>query len=292
MITLKLSGGFANQMFQYAAGFSLSKKLNTGLTLDVSDYTANNVRRFELNCFDAISNIPVVCYKKTPRIIRALSAESIWMGLTRNAHFTCCFKERNPFEYDKRYEHLPDGSCLVGYFQSEKYFRAISDDLRNEFYFDYNSLPARKFEYAKKILNTNNSVGLHIRRGDYVSNSHANRFHGLCELDYYKKSLNILNSKIGSYELFVFSDDTEWVRQNFPRNIQYHLIDSAGDDKSIYDLKLMSMCKHFVTANSSYSWWGAWMIDNKSKVVISPKNWIRSDLYTHKDLIPEEWLVL
>ena len=133
------------------------------------------------------------------------------------------------------------------------------------------------------------SVCIHIRRGDYVEDIITNQFHGVCNLDYYYRSIEYIASKIKNPYFFVFSDDPLWVKQNLILKYPCDYIDQNFGKKDYEDMRVISKCKHNIIANSSFSWWGAWLNINPNKIVIAPKNWFKSKAINTKDLIPESW---
>src|SRR5690606_26072631 len=122
---------------------------------------------------------------------------------------------------------------------------------------------------------TTTSVSLHVRRGDYVQLQSAHNFHGVLPLTYYKRAILLLKEKLERFTIFVFSDDLDWVRSNLQAETPVVYVDYRSDDKTATDLALMSLCKHNIIANSSFSWWGAWLNRNPGKQVIAPKPWFR-----------------
>jgi hypothetical protein len=143
-------------------------------------------------------------------------------------------------------------------------------------------------------IKNSNSISIHIRRGDYVSNQHTNDIHGLCSLDYFYKSVQYMNSKIYNPIYFIFSDDMDWVKKNFnTENLKYKFIETNMNQNHL-DLILMSYCKHNIISNSSFSWWGAWLNININKIVIAPKIWFANKKMNNliSDLIPNNWITL
>ena len=139
------------------------------------------------------------------------------------------------------------------------------------------------------MISQTNSVSLHIRRGDYVSNQKTNQTHGTCDLDYYQRCITEIEKEVENPYFFVFSDEIEWVKENLKINHPAEYVDQNTGDKSYEDMRLMSQCKHNVIANSSFSWWGAWLNSYPDKIVFAPKRWFASDKHNTKDLIPEGW---
>nr|VFK65587.1 MAG: Glycosyl transferase family 11 [Candidatus Kentron sp. TUN] len=132
---------------------------------------------------------------------------------------------------------------------------------------------------------------MHIRRGDYVSDKEANTLIGTCSLDYYQRAVRLLQERIESNPRFyVFSDDPDWVQANLRLDGQMHIVRHNNTDTNFEDLRLMSACSHHIIANSTFSWWGAWLNPSPQKIVIAPARWFKSDKLDDRDLIPSSWL--
>ena len=257
-------GRLCNQMFQYAALRGLSSKSGAEICIpyyqDAVDDGIGNMLRTEL--FDSF-NLKV----KT--------------GLLNNGHAPVV-KERF-FHFDKElFDHCPDHVSLQGYFQTEKYFKHIEHQIRDEFTFVDDIL-----EPCKEMIGTvDNPIALHVRRGDYVINS-ENHFN--LPIEYYEAALKHFDD---DRNVIVFSDDPVWCHDTKLFSDDRFII-SENDDNRV-DLCLMSLCNDFIIANSTYSWWGAWLSSNKNKKVIAPVQWFGKSGYTKdhdtKDLIPETWM--
>ena len=154
------------------------------------------------------------------------------------------------------------------------------------FKFDTESLKGKNIYYLSQIQSSN-SVSIHIRRGDYVGNQDILEDHGICNFDYYLKAINILSSKISSFKLFFFSDDMDWVKENFSSiNVDKFFIEQEQKNDWV-DMFLMSSCDHQIIANSSFSWWGAWLNSNNSKIVVAPKIWNKKNNLERETLLPK-----
>ena len=256
-------GRLCNQMFQYAALRGLSSKIGAEICIpyyqDAVDDGIGNMLRTEL--FDSF-NLKV----KT--------------GLLNNGHAPVV--QERFFSFDQElFDHCPDHISLQGYFQTEKYFKHIEHQVRAEYTFVDDILEPCK----EMISGIDNPIALHIRRGDYVINS-ENHFN--LPLEYYEAALKHFND---DRNVIVFSDDSKWCHEQ-PLFSDDRFIISDNDDNRV-DLCLMSLCKDFIIANSTYSWWGAWLSSNKSKKVIAPVQWFGKTGYTKdhntKDLIPDTW---
>tara|TARA_B100001094_G_scaffold163440_1_gene158186 strand:- start:848 stop:1672 length:825 start_codon:yes stop_codon:yes gene_type:complete len=256
-------GRLCNQMFQYAALRGLSNKTGAEICIpyyqDAVDDGIGNMLRTEL--FDSF-NIKV----KT--------------GLLNNGHAPVV--QERFFHFDQElFDHCPDHVTLQGYFQTEKYFKHIEQQIRADFTFLDEIL-----EPCKEMIGTiDDPIAIHVRRGDYVINS-ENHFN--LPLDYYEAALKHFDN---DRNVMVFSDDPKWCHEQSLFSDDRFIISENTDNR--IDLCLMSLCNDFIIANSTYSWWGAWLSSNKNKKVIAPVQWFGKTGYTKdhdtKDLIPETW---
>lgn len=289
MIRVKLSGGLGNQMFQYAFGLKMSIIAAKELELDLSFYEIKHdahttPRHYQLGKF---------ALKDKIKIRQKSFFEKQFIAKLRqclNSFFPTLFyaelDEKN-FSYDETNLDYRGNCIYSGYWQSHKYFDDILVNLQKDFSL-VNKLSEKNEEYLSRIKSTN-SAALHIRRGDYVTNLMASEFHGLCTPDYYKNALEKVEKSISNPEFFVFTDDPEWVRENFKIKHKMHLI-VGNDDNAEIDVFLFSQCKAHIIANSSFSWWGAYLAGSLSKCVIRPSRWfIKGDIDT-SDLCPESWI--
>ncbi len=182
---------------------------------------------------------------------------------------------------------LPDDRYLFGYFQSDRYFRDVRDTILEDLTVlepmdEVNEDMAKKMEGSR-------SVCLHVRRGDYITNQDANRILGVDLTDYYHQAVRQMNERLGECHYFVFSDEPEWVRRNLDIGNDFTVVDINPPEKAEQDLRLMSLCSNFIIANSSFSWWGAWLSRSPDKIVMAPKRWFLDDRNV-KDRCPEEWI--
>jgi hypothetical protein len=217
----------------------------------------------------------------------------LWATFT-NIGYLHNLPEQTPYDLDysllKSYKSL---SCVHGYFQTELYFIAYRDVILQDFRIK-EQLSQNSIQYADVIMNVN-SVSLHVRRGDYITNIKTNQTHGTCRPEYYKNAIKYILSEIKVPHFFVFSDDLEWVKeQNWLKNLQVTFVNGNTGLKSYEDMVLMALCKHNIIANSSFSWWGAWLNDNVNKIVVAPRKWfINSKKNSQiKNLLPIEWIKL
>lgn len=191
------------------------------------------------------------------------------------------------FHYWNGFEKYPNDCYLQGYWQSEKYFQKCSNVIRKDFSFRQ-PMVERNLDWAERISGVN-AISLHVRRGDYVNNPVANLTHGVCSANYYHEAISYISNRVMSPHIFIFSDDIPWVRANIITNLPCSLIDHNRGKDSFNDMRLMSLCKHHIIANSSFSWWGAWLNQSDEKIMIAPKKWFAVDKSTD-DLIPDSWV--
>ena len=296
MLCIQIKGGLGNQMFQYAFAKSISEKYQVPFIIDCNyfeikgnvDYTLWD---FELNVFQLKVNKAEVDQLKKYKV-SLLS--KINARLNKLLNIPVLFKNSRVTEeqfdlkfYDESFN--PKNKYFVGYWQSEYYFNSIEQIIREDFKFKP-SLDEKNLSLKKRIK-TSNSVSVHIRRGDYVNNPSAFKNHGVCSIEYYRKSIEEIKKQVDNPVFFFFSDDFEWVRENNFGIQNYEFIDWNQEGESYIDMQMMSYCKHNIIANSSFSWWGAWLNNNPYKNVIAPRKWFADDI-RNKDsekIIPKKW---
>lgn len=257
---VKIFGGLGNQMFQYAYGRNL--ELNgKKIVFDISffsghKYKSDTARNYKLDKFN----------------IKTQAEFSIKHHQIFDLFIK--IKRRLGLETDQ-------------YFQNEQYFKNIADIIRQEFTLK-SSLSVKAQEILNQIKNSQ-SVAIHIRRGDYITDKKTNEYHGVCDLNYYKKAITIIKSKCQQPTFFIFSDDIEWAKANMSGENMVIVSDLTIED--VEEMFLMSQCQHNIIANSSFSWWGAWLNNNQDKIVIVPKKRFNNELANKKYLIPpKNWL--
>lgn len=248
-------GGIGNQMFQYAAARAVAERTDQEIKLDISAYKQNNLRHYSLSHFNIRENF-------------AELKDFFWLKLYKEPHF----------EFDPQTLNIGKDVYMQGYFQSEKYFKDIEGLIRKDFTF--------RGDVRRKIQDAN-SVNVHIRRGDYVSNPKTNVHHGICPMGYYRKAISLIANRIKDPHFFVFSDDINWAKDNF--HFEYPITFVAGNE-DWEDMQLMTHCKHHIIANSAFSWWGAWLSPFPEKTIIAPKKWFNKANLGTKDLIPNGWI--
>ena len=297
MIIISIFGGLGNQMFQYACGKSLAEKLGVELKLDIShliDRTPREnftYRDFELGQFQIKDQIatPDEVRKFIPNLWNASQFVIQFYKVIRYFNGNNYYFEKKKYQYENRFESIKANTYLYGYFQSEKYFIQNKYLITNSFKLK-NNLDIYNNTLLSKI-NSENSVSVHIRRGDFLQSS----FNLLDVKSYYEKAIDFIQNKIENPVFYFFTNDFEWTKENFDRfDINKTIINHNNGDKSYIDMVLMSSCKHNICANSSFSWWGAWLNQHSDKIIIAPKQWFKNqeDTFLTYDMIPENWLQL
>lgn len=290
MIIAQIVGGLGNQMFQYAAARAVTYRNETILKLDISSFQKYGLRTYQLGCFNIIEDfaLPVEIKKFKPE--KKLSYNYIDNRVRAKLlpwYAQKIIRERG-HSFNVDIHKVGGNAYLEGYWQSEKYFKDIAAIIRSDF--SFKDGPTGKNRTLLSEIDSTNSVSLHIRRGDYLTNPQTFKVHGIVELDYYQRSLKFLTEQVKNPVVFVFSDDISWAKQNLKSNLSLIFVDHNGANEEYEDLRLISRCRHHIIANSTFSWWGAWLNDNQEKMVIAPNKWFRSNDINDRDLIPESWV--
>jgi len=287
MIAIQLEGRLGNQLFQIAFGFILSMKYKKKLYLSgdihpiFSDRSSKTFPNVSFNILERYQ------YEKFTK-----KTTNIFDKVINLKRYEICKEPSlsySPIEFNAN-----NATLFQGFWQSEKYFSASAYKIRVLFSFNP-ILDDLSRLYLNQIVQSN-SVAIHIRRGDYVSIPENLQKHGICELPYYLTAKEYINERIAKPTYFIFSDDIEWVRHNmevyFPNMV---IVNTNNNDIFCWrDMYLMSICKHQIIANSTFSWWGAWLNINVNKIVIAPQQWFANDEINNStlDLIPENWIRL
>lgn len=293
MIIVKLQGGLGNQLFQYAAARRLSLLHRTELKFDLSWFAEHSEQRYALGacCVHEAFATPeeIAQLKGTARkginrlVVRATQK-------LRPYYMRSVFAEPHLRPFDENILRTPPNLYLEGYWQSEKYFTTISDVIRTEF--SFRLPPDERNRAVADRISATESVSVHLRRGDYISDKYAEREHGICGLDYYIKSVEFITKWTKHPHFYIFSDDPSWARQNLSFDSPVDFVDHNVPEKGFEDLRLMILCKHNIIANSSFSWWGAWLNTNAQKIVIAPNQWFKDRALDTRDLLPSAWVRL
>lgn len=279
-------------MFQYAAARTISQRTRQDLLLDLSDFSNYSLHQgFELDrVFDL--NVEVASRKDVQSLLE-WQGGSLARKILRRSAFSWLrrteFLVEPYFDYWPAIEGVAKDCYLMGYWQSEKYFGANPQTVRDDFKFRQD-LSGENSRLAEEIRNTQ-SVSLHIRRGDYASDPKTRKVVSLCSLDYYRKAIEYVATRTDNPSFYVFSDDMKWVRENLPIRFPCTYVEHNRQEESYRDMQLMSLCRNNVIANSTFSWWGAWLNSRPDKVVVAPRRWFTRGS-SGGDLIPASWVTV
>lgn len=279
MIYARLHGRLGNQMFQYAAAAGLAERLGVAVALDARGALARGegvlTRVFELPLAEPRA-LP-------PDRHRAPLRYGLWRLIGRRP----VLRRERGLGYNPGFESWGDDSYLHGYWQSERYFAHAAARIRRDFTFPDFATPANA-DMAARIQNTL-AISLHVRRGDYV----ALGAHGLCDPAYYAAALaRVLDGLTGDPVVYVFSDDPDWARANLPLPVPRVVVDFNGPETDYEDMRLMSLCRHNIIGNSSFSWWAAWLNRNPDKRVAAPARWFANPRLANPDILPAGWIAV
>jgi hypothetical protein len=284
-------GGLGNQMFQYAAGWCLARRLDVELLVDRTWLEGEGLfatpRHYELDAFrlQTRSATPKLVSKLERRSESTLNRLHWKLGLAASV---AVLHERS-HAFDTSFETITGDVLLVGYWQSEMYFANCAEAIRAEF--ELEDAPSPRSNELIAQIGATNSLSLHVRRGDYVSHEATGRFHGLMPLSYYREAVELVTEQAGRAEIFVFSDDIDWCKRELAiPGHKLHYVDHNA--RGSEDMRLMSTCRHHVLANSSFSWWGAWLNPDPEKIVVAPVRWFQDGSIDTSDLLPDSWLRL
>ncbi|MBC7409534.1 MAG: alpha-1,2-fucosyltransferase [Arcicella sp.] len=294
IIIIQLQGGLGNQMFQYAFARILAKRNSVTLKLDRSFFdTLSNVQEFTQRNFE-LGIFKNVCTQASSKEIIKLTRLSFINKIKKKlgVYYKSNIYSEPYLDFQSEALSIKAPVYIKGYFQSYKYFENQEDLIRETFCFPVGSLEDRNKALLSK-LQSETTISVHIRRGDYVTNSKTQQFHGNCSLEYYSKAIALLASKTKKFTLVFFSEDSQWVKEQFG-NLQYSklFIDYNTEENSWIDMFLMSSCSHNIIANSSFSWWAAYLNKQNDKIVIAPKKWYANLESNTNDLIPPQWIRL
>ena len=290
MIVVSLAGGLANRMFQYAFYLSL-KEVRDDVFVDESSFRPSW-------SFEKISLKETFPQIETP----TCDLSKFWIQTKKGKIYSAirnlleattkkyCYQKDQVF-YPNIYKNIPKDCYFRGYWQSEKYFENVADKVRCSFEF-------QPFDEEKNIdisckMQSENSVAIHVRKGkDYFVNGGITA--GTCTEDYYKKAIDYITEHVNNPIFYVFTDNPDWVKDNILLP-NYTLVDwnPVSGNKNFRDIQLMSNCKHNIIANSSFSWWGAWLGRNIDKIVIGPKIWYNPKIKPiYSDILCNSWIAL
>lgn len=271
VIVSSLAGGLGNQLFQYAFGRAVALQHGCNLALDtriLAIKEGQTPRDYELGEFNVQAHVDSLTKAQLNRCI--VVKESSWLD---SSNAISAISSTVP------------GCRLTGYWQSEKYFNTIRQQLLADL-----TLRRPVSPYVESVaaqIRSSKAVSVHYRRGDYVSDPKVAAVHGTCEPDYQVRAIRALEAQLPGLHYFLFSDDPEWLRSNLPAGIQATIVDSDRSSAR-EDLWLMSLCQHHIIANSSFSWWGAWL-STQDGLTYAPSRWFLDPKLSDRDIIPDRW---
>lgn len=288
MITIRIKGGLGNQLFQYASAYSLAKRLGQELTLDSSFFPQQTLRGFKLSQLN-------VTYKKIAE------EQSTTVNLYKSKYLNKALRKANirvlPCDKDTKYlletrsDIVPEffkidksNIYMDGYYQSEEYFKKYKHELIKQFCPNYSS--EEEYENMLDKINASKSVAVHVRRGDFLNaQNDFNPNHYLLGEQYYHNALKYVDSHLTNHTFFWFSDDIEWVKQNFGEKENFRFVSLHTKHADIDEMMLMKNCKHIIAANSTFSWWASWLNGHEDAMHICP-----GKRYGNLHMIPENWI--
>lgn len=281
-------GGLGNQMFQYAAGRALALRYGCGLILDRSSFH----RTFAVNRPFELDRLRIVVSPSPPISSLRFMLARRGLALLQTASGWHPFREERP-SYDPLFEQLPQRSYLIGYWQSWRYFDHVAPTIYEELQ------AAEPLSSASQVLadqmSGTTSLCIHVRRGDYVTSPAVREHHGVLDFNHYQRAIGMIQERVEGIRAFVFSDDLDWCRSAFaPLGLDAKFVDCNRGENSWQDLFLMASCRHAIIANSSFSWWGAWMGDRRTvdrdRIVIAPRRWLVGEDVPFEDRCPQSWI--
>jgi len=290
MIVVRVRGGLGNQLFQYALGRRLTYFNKVPFKLDVSYYRTSKSRNYRLHNFNIVENIATEDDLLAFGIVEGRDSRTI-LGKTLENRKP--IPKRHRIEerwsgFDPEILNASENVYLDGYWQSEKYFHEIAEVIRTEI------TPSQKLDKVNEDMASEiaraPSVSIHIRRGDYVTNPEINKVHGAGCLYYYNKCISEMALSIRDPHFYVFSDDVQWAKKNLILEHPVTYVDHNNEENDFKDLYLMTKCRHHIVANSSFSWWGAWLGTNKDHIVFTPSRWLSPGRTDVREIIPEGWI--
>lgn len=277
-------------MFQYAAARALAITTQQSLLLDVNDFSGYHLHQgYELHRVFAVDT-PFADHRTVRQMLGSWRASRVARRVLRRS---CARKLRGShlavephFHYWPGFQSLNHDCYLLGYWQSERYFSSVPDVIRKTFRFD--EPPSGHNRALADEISAGQAVSLHVRRGDYVSDRKTSQIMAACTPAYYRSAIELIAKRVERPVFYVFSDDVMWAKQHLPTTHKLVFVEHNRGIESYRDMQLMSLCRHHVIANSSFSWWGAWLNHRPEKIVVAPRHWFQGPTDT-SDLIPAGW---
>lgn len=293
MLIINIIGGLGNQMFCYAFAQAMKHHYQTPIALHVGGFEdVKDNRGFELSNIFEIDDLIITNFKEIEYLTNY--STKFYYKLRRRilgprkTHISEKVHRFDPLMFTLSTKRT---IFLEGLWQDEDYFKDISDIIRQKFRFT-SALDKQNKQFLENIA-TSNSVSIHVRRGDYISNPQYSSILGnICNLQYYSNALKQLEDIETNLSIFIFSDDIEWVKKHFEflKNKDVTYISHNKGLDSYKDMQLMSNCKHNIIANSTFSWWGAWLNNNPNKKIFAPKVWFNDPHLADNHIVPDDWI--
>jgi len=282
-----ITAGLGNQLFQYATARAVSLRIGRPLRLDLHYYSLKSNRAYRLESYDlpaAPATDEELSHFLTP-MYRHRFGRRLAFSTNRILPFRWrrIIAERSP-RFDVRVLQIRWSVYLSGFWQSEQYFADYSDTIRHEL--TLTTPVPLAYRGVLEQIDACESVGLIVRRGDYLGISNTQ---GICTLEYYRRALETINTKVPGCRVFVFSDDIPWCRENLDWQTDMVFVPSVTPERPEEHLRILSRCQHFILANSSFAWWGAWLALRADKIVIGPQKWMHP-WKPFIDLMPTSWI--
>ncbi len=288
MIVMRIHGGLGNQMFQYALGCRLAADRGCVLKLDIRSFETDRLRQYALGCFQI--GAPIA----TADDLRQFGAMLNWHPRLRRVWTMLTGPSRRVIQerqvaFDPVVLEAAKSAHLSGYWQTVKYFESVRPAIRQEFQLR-EPLSDRSQKLASEMA-LPDTVSVHVRRGDYVASAASEAYHSVCEPAWYGRALAEVSSRADITRAYVFSDDIEWARSNINLTVPCEFVPPSPRELDFEDMVLMSRCQHHIIANSSFSWWGAWLSDKTPSVVVAPARWFGPTGPTDtQDICPSQWI--
>ena len=282
VIYVKIYGGLGNQLYQYALGKALAVHHSTLCKLDLREFETYKLHRYSLSHFQ----IPEYLMEDSEFLQIDDPQRRKWYKRRGKIPMV---REKS-FHLDDEIRRGPAHAYFDGYWQSFRYFEEIRPILLQEISVKY-APSGENLEWLKQIR-SGESVALHVRRGDYASNPTTQKFHGLCSAEYYQEACFRISARVKQPVFYIFSDDPSWVKQEFDYLENKKYVDNNTPLFNYEDLRLMSACHHQIIANSSFSWWAAWLNTNPNKQIFAPQKWFAGEAFSIEDRIHSDWTLL
>lgn len=282
MMIVRLIGGLGNKLFQYAVGKQLSVKNKIPLKIDLSCYQDGQERGYKLHYFNIED--PIASQAEVDKFLNIWESKALYAKLYRAYQYSLpkykrsYYKEGGYWVYEDVLMKISTPVFLEGFWQHQKYFENLHPQVLQAITLKEAYKPAG-YSIISQIEQDDSSVAMHIRRGDYVSDPNNLSFFGVMPVSYYQRAVAHICSKVKNPTFYVFSDDLDWVKDNIKIQEPMLFVDIAGGKKDYLELDTMRKCRHNIIANSSFSWWGAYLNNNPTKIVVAPAQWAADDNY-------------